>query len=76
MKHKVIKSSELGTNCWRAVRFTGGECQRVESCQYPEKATCLAYQTKTRLSYRKERTHASSGKTEVVESGEGMGRPK
>ena len=42
MSSMVIKSSELGVNCWSAHRFCGGRCQRVIHCNYPEKATCKA----------------------------------
>jgi hypothetical protein len=43
MKTMSVKASELGTNCWLAVRFSGGECKTVERCKYPEKKTCKAY---------------------------------
>ncbi len=52
MKATVIKSSELGTNCWLPVRFCGGRCQRVMDCTYPEKQTCKAVQTE--IDYLKE----------------------
>jgi hypothetical protein len=43
MKAAIIKSSELGSNCWLPARFCGGDrCPRVEDCNYPEKATCKA----------------------------------
>jgi len=42
MNSTVIKSCELGVNCWSAHRFCGGRCQRVMNCNYPEKATCKA----------------------------------
>lgn len=45
MQHAIVKSSELGTNCWLPVRFCGGRCQRVLDCKYPEKRTCKAVQT-------------------------------
>lgn len=42
-KHAIVKSSELGTNCWKPCRFVpGSRCNRVESCTYPEKKTCKA----------------------------------
>lgn len=58
MKAKIVKSSQLGSNCWRPERFTGGECQRIlprhakgkcvyKGCTYPEKKSCKAYQTYT-----------------------------
>lgn len=38
MKTKVVLSSEVGTGCWSAARFTGGcfDCPRVEKCKLPE----------------------------------------
>ena len=43
MKTAIIKSSELGTNCWLACRFVeGSRCDRIMFCTYPEKATCKA----------------------------------
>jgi len=45
MKTAIIKSSELGTNCWLPVRFCGGRCQHVMTCTYPEKKICKAVQT-------------------------------
>ncbi len=38
---KIVSSKELG-NCWSAIRFCGGRCDKVFTCKYPEKATCLA----------------------------------
>ena len=46
-KVKKIPLSELGSNCWWVARFTGGICDRLERCNYPEKATCKAFKTKT-----------------------------
>ena len=38
-----VKVSELGTNCWKAVRFIEGHrCERVFDCTYPEKEKCPA----------------------------------
>ena len=45
---KVVKSSQLG-NCWSAVRFCGGRCQRIEQCNYPEKKTCLAVDSEIKV---------------------------
>ena len=43
MKYAIVNSKELGTNCWSAVRFTGGaRCHRWDDCTYPEKKTCKA----------------------------------
>lgn len=43
MKAAIVKSSELGSNCWAPVRFTGGSrCPRWKECNYPEKAICKA----------------------------------
>ena len=42
-KYTVVKSSELGPNCWLPRRFIKGHrCERVRTCKYPEKAQCLA----------------------------------
>ena len=39
----VIKSSELGLNCWSPSRFiTGHRCGMINRCSYPEKTTCEA----------------------------------
>lgn len=41
----IVTLEELGTNCWLAIRFTGGgRCQRVMDCTYPERKTCKAVQ--------------------------------
>ena len=39
MKAKIVKSSELGMNCWSAKRFNQNcaSCQRYDRCKYPEK---------------------------------------
>jgi len=42
MKYKVVSSKELGVNCWLVARFLGGECQRYDECNYPEKERCKA----------------------------------
>lgn len=43
MKHAIVSSKELGTNCWITARFIDGlRCPRVMSCKYPEKKTCRA----------------------------------
>lgn len=43
MRTAIVKASELGTNCWAAVRFAGGgRCRLWATCKYPEKATCKA----------------------------------
>lgn len=50
MKKPVIASSStLGTNCWKAERFCGGECPKVVSCFYPEKKTCNAHINKVKV---------------------------
>lgn len=49
MKHTIIKSSILGTNCWKPVRFCGGECKKTETCKFPEKNTCKAYINKVKV---------------------------
>lgn len=43
MRTAIVNSKELGTNCWLAVRFTGGVCLRCEHCTYPEKVKCRAW---------------------------------
>ena len=43
MTHAIVNASELGTNCWSAHRFCGGECKWLETCKYPEKRTCKAH---------------------------------
>ena len=46
-KTTIVKSSELGSNCWLAKRFIEGvsRCPRVMECKYPEKKTCKAVDT-------------------------------
>lgn len=40
---RAVSSGLLGSNCWSAIRFTGGQrCQRWDICDYPEKQTCKA----------------------------------
>jgi len=39
---KIIKVTDLGTNCWAPARFGKGRCNKVKSCNYPEKKTCMA----------------------------------
>ena len=63
MKIVIVKGQEMGTNCWSAVRHTGGECCRVDRCKYPEKAKCKAYQTKR--VYHQERIHADGWKEKL-----------
>ncbi len=43
MKTAIVNASTLGTNCWTARRFCGGECPRLEECKYPEKVDCQAH---------------------------------
>jgi len=40
----IVKSSELGTNCWHPCRFIqdDGRCCRIWTCSYPERKTCQA----------------------------------
>lgn len=40
----IVRSKELGTNCWLAKRFVkeGSRCDRVFTCKYPERKTCQA----------------------------------
>jgi len=40
MKTTIVNSSQLGTGCWSAKRFTDGccDCRRVETCDLPEAA--------------------------------------
>lgn len=55
MKTIVIKSTELGVNCWLPCRFLeDSRCDRVLYCKYPEKNKCKAVQTET--NYVKEST--------------------
>lgn len=42
-KPTTAKASQLGSNCWKAARFSGGECKKVKICAYPEKKTCEAH---------------------------------
>lgn len=44
MNYTIVKSSQLGINCWSARRFCGGRCQMVMYCDYPEKEDCKAVQ--------------------------------
>jgi len=41
----VVRSSQLGLNCWDARRFTGGrwKCNRYRVCKYPERVACKDY---------------------------------
>jgi hypothetical protein len=43
LKYAIMASSLLGSNCWRAIRITGGECKRLKTCTFPEKKTCEAH---------------------------------
>jgi hypothetical protein len=55
MKIVIIKSTELGTNCWLPCCFVeGSRCDRVLYCKYPEKKDCRAVQTEKK--YIKEST--------------------
>jgi hypothetical protein len=55
MKIVIIKSTELGTNCWLSCRFLEeSRCDRVLFCKYPEKSECKAVRTERR--YVKEST--------------------
>jgi hypothetical protein len=38
MKIAIVKASQLGVDCWSALRFTGScdQCERVEKCKLPE----------------------------------------
>jgi hypothetical protein len=42
--HAVVHLSQLGVNCWLALRFVESEqrCKHWETCKYPEKKTCMA----------------------------------
>jgi hypothetical protein len=43
MENTVVKSSDLGSNCWLPCRFTGNNrCEHVFTCKYPEKNKCKA----------------------------------
>jgi hypothetical protein len=57
-KISVVSSSEVGTNCGAAERFTGGECQRIDTCKYPEKKTCKAYSDRVKIIRIPYRVHA------------------
>jgi len=57
-KVAVVSSSTVGMNCWEAARFTGGECQRIDTCKYPEKKTCKAYSDRVRIVRIPYRVHA------------------
>jgi|WetSurMetagenome_2_1015567.scaffolds.fasta_scaffold146048_2 hypothetical protein len=39
----VAVASRVGTNCWSPARFTGGNCDRLLRCKYPEKEKCKAH---------------------------------
>ena len=45
MNYKVVKSSELGTNCWSAKRFCGEcyRCQLYGKCKYPQRIANKEY---------------------------------
>ena len=45
MKTAIVNSKDLGTNCWSTHRFLGGRCDRVMTCNYPEKRTCKAVES-------------------------------
>jgi len=42
MKTAIVRSEDLGLNCWLPARFSGVRCDRVMQCSYPEKRTCKA----------------------------------
>jgi hypothetical protein len=42
-KTTTARASQLGSNCWKPVRFCGGECKKTKVCPYPEKKTCEAH---------------------------------
>jgi hypothetical protein len=48
-KPMTVSSSELGSDCWNPSRFIGSECNRVETCKYPEKKKCKAYINKVKI---------------------------
>jgi len=47
MKVEVVKSSELGTNCWYPKKFTNNcaGCDKYETCKYPDRRRHPAYDT-------------------------------
>lgn len=66
MKAKFVSSQVMGTNCWLAIRFSGGECKRMDSCKYPEKKTCKASQIKTKTLTTKEQ-HFANGAIKLLD---------
>lgn len=46
----IVNFSELGTNCWHPCRFIrdDGRCDRVYTCNYPEKKKCQAVHAEIR----------------------------
>ncbi len=50
-KHRaIVESGELGTNCWHPRRFVkeGSRCDRIWTCNYPEKCRCMAIHAEIR----------------------------
>jgi len=87
MKAQIIKSSELGTNCWSPKRFAHNcaSCQRYDRCKYPEKRVNKKYEglrqlRKVKLTEVKEieqemrdivGEHGDNRRTVIEESGDG-----
>ena len=49
-KTAIVRSGELGTNCWHPRRFVtdGPRCERLFTCSYPEKSRCQAVNAELR----------------------------
>jgi len=63
MKSAIVDSKSLGTNCWSLKRFCGGRCDKVMTCNYPEKHTCEAVKSEILyLENRREELVAEFGK--------------
>lgn len=45
MRTAIVTSSELGANCWSAMRFTRTchKCDRYDRCRYPERVANEQY---------------------------------
>lgn len=45
MKSVIVKSSELGTNCWSPFRFVKHcfKCYKYDKCKHPEKVVDETY---------------------------------
>ena len=71
----IIRSQELGSNCWLVSRFVkGGRCKRVHTCDYPEKSKCVAVQTEIDfLSYQIVEIHEMAMKRQQMNAGIVMG---